>query len=142
MSITDIRRENLKLLVARYGTQAELSRATGKAPAYIGQLAAGVRNLGEAASRDIERALGLPRDWFDHAHTAQHSLPSFPQEQWEALSAEARSLVMAVANFAQQATDSGESDLLAAYRACTTEGKAVVVSVAQAQAAVARAGRA
>lgn len=60
MSIYDTRRQNLKLLAKQHGGQAGLARASKKAPAYINQLFKGIRNPGEAVSRGIERALGLP----------------------------------------------------------------------------------
>jgi hypothetical protein len=136
MSIAEIRRENLKLLVEKHGSKAALARATGKAPAYIFQLISGRSNLGEAAKRDIEKVLGLERDWLDLPR--QNPPHAFPPEVWQQLGPEARTLVLSVAEFSANTSQAGEAALLSAYRSCSAEGRSVVLSVAQAQAALSR----
>jgi len=138
MSISDVRRQNLKLLAEQHGGQAGLSRATGKAPAYISQLFTGLRNLGEAGSRNLERSLGLPNGWLDCPRTASESLAPFPSDAWAQLGPEARSLILTIVEFFRLnggLTNSDEAQLISAYRACSPEARAVVLSVAHAQAA-------
>jgi len=139
MAITDIRRQNLKLLAEQHGGQAGLSRASGKSPAYINQLFSGLRNLGEASSRDIERTLALPSGWLDCSRTASEALAPFPQDTWAKLGPESRSLILTVVDFFRlngSASNADETELLNAYRACSPDARAVVLSVAKAQSGV------
>lgn len=74
-SIQDIRRNNLKLVLAQQfsGRQVDFARAVGlEQSSYVSRLLSdkpgGRRNLGEELSRKIEKACGLPIFWMDAAH--------------------------------------------------------------------------
>ncbi len=135
--INEVRRKNIRLLVEQYGGQSGLAKATGKAPAYINQLVSGTRNLGESACRSFEAELGLPKGWFDTAHTPADADAPFPTEIWKTFSPQTRALVLWVVEFLQingSPASEEEAQLLQCFRACTTEARAVVLSVAAAQA--------
>lgn len=68
MDIKEIRRENLKALLAEcYGSQKALADKVGTAPAYISQILAenGKRNVGDELARKAEAAFNRPRGWMD-----------------------------------------------------------------------------
>lgn len=134
MTISDVRRQNLQLLIEKHGSQAALARATKKPAAFIAQLRSGIRNLGEAASRDIEKSLGLSRGWFDEPRNVQGPPSTFPEADWNQLSPDARRLVLAIVDHLRTSSQQDEMLLLEAFRACSPEARAVVLSVAKAQA--------
>lgn len=70
MDVRQIRRDNLRELVRRYGTQAALAERIGTSPAYISQLlSTRVRaNVGHAMARQIEALLALAPGWMDVVH--------------------------------------------------------------------------
>lgn len=72
MDIKDIRRENLLGLIREIGDGeiAELARKTGQDPSYLSQIKNGHRNLGNAAARNLEKALEKPKGWLDHRQFA------------------------------------------------------------------------
>ena len=59
------RRENLKLLVARYGSARALAIAVSKAPQQIGQLLRGESPIGDRITADIEKKLNLAEGTLD-----------------------------------------------------------------------------
>ena len=59
------RRENLKLLVARYGSARALAIAVSKAPQQIGQLLRGESPFGDRITADIEKKLNLAEGSLD-----------------------------------------------------------------------------
>lgn len=69
-AIRDIRRlrvENLLRLIEHFGSAAELARKLAVTSAYITQLCGPnpIRDIGEAAARDMERKLDLKSGWLD-----------------------------------------------------------------------------
>lgn len=66
-TIYDIRRANLRLLVAKEPKQAVFARKIGKDPRQVSQWLgkAGARNISDATAREIEEALRLPRGHMD-----------------------------------------------------------------------------
>jgi hypothetical protein len=62
---TDLRRKNLKRLLARYDSQKDLAEATGLVPAHISQIISGKRNMGDAAASRIEHRLKLQHGAMD-----------------------------------------------------------------------------
>ena len=107
-----------------------------KAP-DAGTLAAYARITGYSAEW-LRTGLGSKQSGEDSVNYVRNSSEAgaFPIETWERLSPEARSLVLAVADFARTQPD--EASLLSAYRACTPETRSVILAVAQAQAASSR----
>jgi phage repressor protein C with HTH and peptisase S24 domain len=73
MDTNSIRRENLRALAARYGTQAEFAAACGTAPSVISLIVSPnpKRNLGHQLARKIESAQGLPMGWLDSTHSKE-----------------------------------------------------------------------
>lgn len=71
MDISEIRRQNLLLLIDRYKTQVEFANEIGKPASYISQIKKGGKKNGEKVSmgnemaRDIEKALNLEHGWLD-----------------------------------------------------------------------------
>lgn len=61
----DVRRGNLKRLIAKYGTQAELAIAAGVTSGYITQLKQNKRPFNEKTVKMLEVALNLESGWFD-----------------------------------------------------------------------------
>lgn len=75
--VEEIRRENLRTLIARHGGQRAFGDIAGiKNPAQISQWVNGLRNsktgkprvMSGATARAIEEALGLPPGWVDTSH--------------------------------------------------------------------------
>jgi hypothetical protein len=138
MTISEVRRRNIHMLVEEYGGQSGLSKATQKAPAYISQLVSGIRNLGEASCRSFETELGLPKGWFDIAHIPTDANAPFPLDVWATFPPQTRAFLLGMVEFFRvNGAPEGEEEarLLAAFRACSAESRAVVISVATAQAA-------
>ncbi|HGM5018389.1 TPA: helix-turn-helix transcriptional regulator [Pseudomonas aeruginosa] len=82
MNITDIRRNNLALLLrTRFnGNKKALGDAVGRQAGYVGGMlpnAKNQRSFGESNARDFEHRLGLPAGWLD---TPQGETPSSFQE--------------------------------------------------------------
>ena len=69
-SIREIRKENLKNLVHKYGRVSELANQLDKDRSQISQLIGekSFRNLGESLAREIEEKLGLGHYWLDTDH--------------------------------------------------------------------------
>lgn len=75
VTIDEIYRERLKLLIDQYGSgsQAKFAKLIGRSPALVSQWRIGAvdaatgktRKMGVETARDIEEKLNLPRGWFD-----------------------------------------------------------------------------
>jgi len=59
MDIREIRRENLRRLVEKFGTKAKFGRHYDVDATYLSQILNGHRNLGEKAARKLEKSLNL-----------------------------------------------------------------------------------
>lgn len=71
LTVYEIRRANLRRLMADWGGPASLSRKLGHSNAsYLAQLAGPnpSRELSERSAREIESKLGLPSNWMDSEH--------------------------------------------------------------------------
>lgn len=72
MDISEIRRQNLLLLIDKFKTQAEFADKIDKPASYISQLKKGKDkkgkeiNMGSEFARDIEKKLGLEYGWLDN----------------------------------------------------------------------------
>lgn len=72
MDISEIRRQNLLLLIDKFKTQAEFADKIDKPASYISQLKKGKNkkgketNMGSEFARDIEKKLGLEYGWLDN----------------------------------------------------------------------------
>lgn len=66
MSLADIRRQRLRLLIKQYGTQRALADACGfGSDNYLSQLLTPSKPFGEKAARKIEAAARKPLKWLD-----------------------------------------------------------------------------
>lgn len=71
MDISEIRRQNLKLLIdqhagsnqAKFGQLVDWNRST------VNQYLHGARNIGNPSARKLEKKLGLHKGWMDTPHT-------------------------------------------------------------------------
>lgn len=66
--LTEIRRNNLALLVRKEGSQAALANRLGKDRRQVNQWLGrkGARDMGNESAREIEQSLRLPAGWMDH----------------------------------------------------------------------------
>lgn len=75
-TIEEIRRQNLKLLIVKYGGNASMSEKIGKSAAQVSQwsnasrdsLSGRPRSISSDACREIEGVLGLEVGWLDNDH--------------------------------------------------------------------------
>ena len=87
---------NLRRLIAEYGSQAKLADAVGCTPSVISQLVTGHREIGEKLARKIEEGAGLQPLWLDMPQSAAAEPQSKNQsgitlkELWESTSPEER----------------------------------------------------
>lgn len=80
----ELRRANLRTLVAERGGQRELADLVGVAPAQISQWATAARDaktgtprtISDESARRLEAQCGKPRGWMDHTHG--HTQPAPP----------------------------------------------------------------
>lgn len=75
------RRENLKLLVARYGSARALAIAVSKAPQQIGQLLRGESPIGDRITADIEKKLNLAEGTLDKRPDEEAPVAVAPKPQ-------------------------------------------------------------
>ncbi|MEC4683388.1 MAG: S24 family peptidase [Nitrospirota bacterium] len=80
MEINAVRHQNFLCLIReRCGNvNAEMGRLIEKAPAQIGALVRGERNIGNNIAREIETKLSLPRGWMDISHEEKETEKEFP----------------------------------------------------------------
>lgn len=73
MDINEIRRANLRLLLARYPTIRAFAEAADTDPAYVSQILSDKtkRSLGNELARKIENNLGLNHGWMDSIKLAE-----------------------------------------------------------------------
>ncbi|MDA9090776.1 helix-turn-helix domain-containing protein [Porticoccaceae bacterium] len=93
----NIRVQNLRELIAEFGSQAKLADAVGCTASVISQLVTGHRDVGEKLARKIEKGASKPPLWLD---SLQHSGVAEPlalyqgsvslKELWESTSEEER----------------------------------------------------
>jgi transcriptional regulator with XRE-family HTH domain len=90
MSIQDIRRANLRLMVRKTGSQTELAKLVGTNRLYLSQIlsATTARNLGDKLARKIEKSMTLSEGWMDRdntagpiAHESNRLLPELTEKQ-------------------------------------------------------------
>lgn len=65
MDSRSIRLANLHLLIEEAGSKAELARRTGANESHLSQITTGVRNVGPALARDLEKGMDKPSGWMD-----------------------------------------------------------------------------
>lgn len=73
---SDIRLENLEMLVNETGTADALAERSGLSPVYLSQIRSRAidrktgkpRNLGSQAARKLETGTGKPEGWMDQQH--------------------------------------------------------------------------
>lgn len=91
MTLADIRRQRLRLLIRQYGTQKALAEACGfESDNYISQLLKPTKPFGEKAARKIETGAGKPEKWLDDPGEADLTPPavwpfSFDRSLWDRL---------------------------------------------------------
>jgi hypothetical protein len=67
--IQEVRRVNLKLLIAQWGGPTSLAKKLGFAgPSYLSQLISGLRPITEKCTHKTEMALELTPGWMDEEH--------------------------------------------------------------------------
>jgi plasmid maintenance system antidote protein VapI len=64
----NLRRNNLKKLIEKYGNQRALGKAINVQESYINHVIKGRRNLSFDYCRKIENTLGIANGWMDLAH--------------------------------------------------------------------------
>jgi transcriptional regulator with XRE-family HTH domain len=72
------RRENLRRLLNKYGSQKELARVTGLVAAHVSQIMGGKRNVGHGAAKRIEQQLELAAGWMDRSDPLPGESPMPP----------------------------------------------------------------
>lgn len=65
-----VRRKNLKILAAQWGSMANLAKQLGISPGYASQLGSGYRPFTEKTARKCEERLGIPAGWLDEERRA------------------------------------------------------------------------
>ena len=73
------RRENLKKLVARYGSARALAIAVSRAPQQIGQLLRAEVPFGDRITADLEKKLNIPAGSLDHGFSVPLTEPAIAQ---------------------------------------------------------------
>jgi hypothetical protein len=68
MTSQELRRTNLRKLVAEFKTAISLAEAANTNEKYISQIISGTRNLGHQLARRFEDAAGKERGWLDYDH--------------------------------------------------------------------------
>lgn len=88
MSRQKTRRENLKRLIAEYGTISALAEVVDTSEKYLGQLiretqhsSGRTRTLGDELADRIESACGLPQGWLDTIHGQEE--PKLSAQEFE-----------------------------------------------------------
>jgi SOS-response transcriptional repressor LexA len=71
MNVSEVRRANLRTLVAKYESQKKLAELVGTHPVYISQILSDKSRakIGDTLAREIEKKLNLDEFWFDTDHT-------------------------------------------------------------------------
>jgi hypothetical protein len=65
MNVKEIRRQNLKGLIKKYGTQEAFEEASGASANYASQVLNGTRDMGDRYAETIEDGLKLSKGWMD-----------------------------------------------------------------------------
>lgn len=75
-TVSDVRRENARLLAKEVGGLAAFARRIGRADPYVSQVigANPQRGIGHAMARHIEAAFGKPQGWLDAQHDESEPL--------------------------------------------------------------------
>lgn len=69
-SISDLRKTNLRALIAQWGGPTNLGKKLGHSgPSYLAQLVSENRPVTEKTARNIESKLGMELGWLDKEHT-------------------------------------------------------------------------
>jgi hypothetical protein len=76
--LATIRRDNLRRLLNKYGSQKGLASVTGLVPAHISQIMGGKRNVGHGAAKRIEQRLELVAGWMDRNDPLPGEPPMHP----------------------------------------------------------------
>jgi hypothetical protein len=93
VSLQDVRRRRLRLLINQYGSQKHLAIACGyDSDNYISQLLSGKKSFGEKAARRIEESTKKPKGWLDSDEDMDSSPPpiwpfGFDRTLWDRLPA-------------------------------------------------------
>lgn len=103
-TVTETRRNNLMLLIQRFGTAQALADKLGKAHTQISQLrnasahsnTGRARVIGDDLAREIEQKLGMPRGWMD-IPAGLHTEPAKSPGEFSARSASIASRLDALA---------------------------------------------
>lgn len=68
VNIRTIRKDNLLVQIARFGTQRAFAEQAGLAPAHVSQMVTDRRQMGDEVARRIEKNLNLPDGHMDLQH--------------------------------------------------------------------------
>jgi hypothetical protein len=91
MSVSDIRRRRLKLLIEQFGSQKALADACGfESDNYLSQLLKPKKSFGERAARRIEAGARKPEKWLDDPGEVDSTPPAtwpfgFDRTLWDRL---------------------------------------------------------
>ncbi|WP_140411153.1 hypothetical protein [Chromobacterium violaceum] len=78
IDVHEIRRRNLRTLLAPRGAAARIANAAGSSESYLSTLKGKSRQLGGELARRIEQAEGLPHGWLDQLHDEETEAVSSP----------------------------------------------------------------
>lgn len=134
MDITQVRLENIRLLMERRSGPAEPAPTTpGSTASVLLQVRSAKKKLSDAGARAIERLLGLPPEWLDQPRASSEDLANLSTNWWDELAADARTMVLQFVASTRKVLSDDETRLLQAFRAASPESREVILAVAVTQ---------
>jgi hypothetical protein len=115
ITIQDIRKANLEIKISEFGSIAKFCDVVDKPPTHVSNIRTGKKNLGEKFARDLEKALHLPRGWFDQGHDSNIS----------ALDEAINSIRL---TFREHELSTEEKEVMALYRILSERDKYVILN--------------
>jgi hypothetical protein len=133
MDVTQVRLENIRLLMERRAALVGPASAPASAAGALLQVRSAKKKLSDAGARAIERLLGLPPEWLDQPRASSEDLADLSPSWWDELAADARTMVLQFVASTRKVLSDDETRLLQAFRAASPESREVILAVATAQ---------